>query len=151
MKSAGSDDVTPVSKLVFCNGDVDPDIVTKAIGLEPTFVQRLGEPLQYSTGYVAPSSHIGTWELELPNFVSGASVEEQIEQWVQILKPKADALRQLTEMGYGPYLDCRYAPGDLSVCVEPELLKALGELNVALSIWLSYENRESSVKVHHPT
>jgi hypothetical protein len=143
--------MTLVSNLIFCNCDVDPDVVTKAIGLEPTFVQRIEEPLQYSNGYVASSSHIGTSRLELPNFVSGASVEEQIEQWVAILKPKANALRQLRAMGYGPYLNCPYRQAHLSVCLEPELLQALGELGVSLSIWLSYDENTSSAKAHPST
>lgn len=125
-----------VSSLVFCRENVDPDVVTAALGLQPTSTQKLGEPLRYPGGAVIPSSHLGTWKLKLPGSVEGDSVEEQIERWLEILKPKASGLKRLRELDYAPYLDCPYRQSDLSVCIEPLQLAALGELQVSLSIWL---------------
>jgi len=125
-----------LSSLVFCRENVDPDVVTTALGLQPTSIQRLGEPLRYPGGAEIPSSHLGIWKLKLPGGVEGDSVEEQIERWIEILTPKASRLKRLRELDYAPYLDCPYRRSDLSVCVEPPQLAALGTLQVSLSIWL---------------
>ena len=76
------------------------------------------------------------WKLKLPGSVEGDSVEEQIDRWLEILTPKASSLKRLRERDYAPYLDCPYRHADLSVCIEPPQLVALGELQVSLSIWL---------------
>jgi hypothetical protein len=136
-----------VSSLVFCSENVDPDVVTAELGLQPTSTQKLGKPLHYPGGAVIPSSHLGTWKLKLPGSVEGDSVEEQIERWLEILKPKTASLRRLRELNYAPYLDCPYRQSDLSVCIEPPHLAALGELQVSLSIWL-YDPPASNQEGH---
>lgn len=127
-----------VSSLVFCRPDVDPDFVTATLDLQPTFVQKIGEPLRYPNGVGGPSE-IGTWKLKLPGAVEDDLVEEQVERWIDILNPRASRLSELVKLGYAPYLDCPYRQLDLSVCIEPRFLKALGELEVSLSIWLAPE------------
>jgi hypothetical protein len=124
-----------ISSLVFCRENVDPDFVTATLELEPTSSQKLGEPLRYSNG-AEVSSHLGIWKLKLPGAVEADSVEDQIERWLELLKAKRSGLRRLRELDYAPYLDCPYRQSDLSVCIEPNQLKALGELEVSLSIWL---------------
>jgi len=69
-------------------------------------------------------------------------VEEQIEEWLKLLEPKANAFAGLRKMGYRPYLDCQAAAGALSLCVDPALLSRLGALDIALSVWL-YEQPSS--------
>ena len=110
-----------ISNLVFCSENVDPDFVTATLGLQPTFTQKVGESLRYSNGAEIPAP-LGTWKLEL-------------------LRPKASSLQQLVALDYAPYLDCRYRESDLSVCIDPELLKALGDLKVALSVAQFYPPR----------
>ena len=124
-----------VSSLVFCRENVDPDFVTATVGLVPTSLQRVGEPFRYSDG-TEILSHLGTWKLTLPGGVESDSVEEQIDRWIEVLSPKTSALARLRELDYAPYLDCPYRRSDLGVCIEPTQLKALGDLNVSLSLWL---------------
>ena len=113
------------TSLVFCNPQVDPVVVTQVLGLEPTLAER--EP------------HLGTWKLTIPGNVEGANLEEQLQRWLDLLSPKMAELQRLDALGYAPYLDCPGLRADLSVCIEPAVMRRFGELGVALSIWL-YEH-----------
>jgi hypothetical protein len=117
--------MTVPTSLVFCNPEVDPDVVTRILGVEPTFAGR--EP------------HLGTWKLAFPGDVEAVSLEEQLQHWLVVLAPKAAELRQLRGLGYAPYLDCPGLRADLALWIEPAMLHHLGDLQLALSIWL-YEH-----------
>lgn len=123
------------TQLVFCRENVDPDLVSQMLDLAPTESVKVGESAEHLNGaqYI---SHLGTWKLNLPESNPDQTVEEQIGLWVELLRPKSLALNQLRGMGYSPYLDCKAEAGSLSLCIEPELLASLGEMNVSLSIWL---------------
>jgi len=123
------------TRLVFCRENVDPEEVSHLLGLVPSEAVRVGEPLSYGNGY-ARESHLGIWKLELPGACGADSVEEQIVQWLMLLEPLAGAFEQLKQMGYEPYLDCKASQGALSLCVDPEVLVRIGNLNIALSVWL---------------
>jgi hypothetical protein len=124
-----------ITQLVFCRDNVDPDVVTERLGLEPSESLRLGE--RAATGVRAGSaSSVGLWKLDLPEASEDLTVEQQLEKWVVLLQPKVAALSSLRLEGYAPYLDCRAEQGSLSLCIAPGLLTSLGELSVSLSIWL---------------
>ena len=127
------------TQLVFCCENVDPDVVSQKLHLAPSESVKVGEPAEHLNGarYI---SHLGTWKLNLPKANADQTVEEQIGLWVELLRPKSLALNELRRMGNCPYLDCKAEAGSLSLCIEPNLLASLGELNVSLSIWL-YEQR----------
>ena len=123
------------TQLIFCRETVDPREVSRALGLTPTESVCVGEPLRYGHGYTR-ASHLGIWKLDLPEGCGTDSVEEQILQWLVLLEPRVGALKELHETGHRPYLDCKAAEGSLSLCMDPEVLVRLGNLNVALSVWL---------------
>ena len=123
------------TRLVFCRENVDPGEISRLLGLSPSEAVRVGEPLSYGNGYTR-ASHLGIWKLELPGVCGADSVEEQIVQWLMLLEPLTGAFKQLKEMGYEPYLECKASQGSLSLCVDPEVLSRLGHLNIALSVWL---------------
>ena len=123
------------TQLVFCRENVNPEVVTQLLNLSPSESVKVGDPAEYQNGH-RYTSHLGIWKLNFPNSSLGLTVEDQISQWLELLKPKSAALNQLKNEGYCPYLDCKAAPGSLSLCVDPELLVGLGELNIALSVWL---------------
>jgi FMN phosphatase YigB (HAD superfamily) len=131
---------TPVTdgsstQLVFCSTDVKPEVITDLLGLTPSHSVSVGDTVEYENGH-RRSSHLGIWKLDLPNANSEHTVEEQLAQWIDLLRPRSSALSQLKELGYRPYLDCKAGVGSLSLCIEPLLLMQLGELNVCLSVWL---------------
>ena len=123
------------TRLVFCQEDVDPDLVTRVLCIEPTELLRFGELGKYYNGaeYI---SQVGLWKLELENTNQAEIVEDQISRWISLLEPKIEQLNQLEKLGYSPYLECIAEPGSLSLCIEPPSLQKLGELNISLSVWL---------------
>lgn len=128
------------TQLVFCRENVDPDVVSRMLDLAPSESIKVGEPAKHLNG-ARYTSHLGTWKLNLPKANSDQTVEEQIGFWVELLRPKSLALNELIGMGYTPYLDCKAEAGSLSLCIEPDLLASLGELNVSLSVWLYEQPR----------
>ena len=124
-----------LTQLVFCRDNVNPDLVTSRLGLKPSEVLKLGELAKTGVRAGSPST-VGLWKLDLPVAGEDLTVEDQLTKWVKILQPRSSALKNLRQEGYAPYLDCRAESGSLSLCISPCLLTALGELNVALSIWL---------------
>ena len=113
------------TSLVFCNPEVDPVVVTQVLGFEPTLAES--------------KPGLGTWKLTMPGNSNDAGLEEQLLRWLDILGPKAGELQRLASLGYAPYVDCPGLRADLSLWIEPAVLHRLGELRVALSIWL-YEH-----------
>lgn len=123
------------TQLVFCRENVDPELVTQLLGFAPSEALKVGEPTRIWGATEAPSQ-MGVWKLDLPGPTSGDTVEEQLARWVELLQPKAEALANLRAADYAPYIDCKAERGSLSLCIEPALLSALGQLDVSLSIWL---------------
>jgi hypothetical protein len=127
------------TQLVFCRENVDPEFVTRLLGFSPSVALKVGDITTIWGGPETPSQ-MGIWKLDLPSLTSADTVEEQLAQWVNLLNPKARALADLRAADYAPYIDCKAERGSLSLCVEPELLSALGRLGVSLSIWLYEAN-----------
>ena len=129
-----------VTQFVFCRENVDPDVVSQMLDLAPSESVKVGESAEHLNGarYI---SHLGTWKLNMPKANPDQTVEEQIGLWIELLRPKSLALNELRGMGYCPYMDCKAEAGSLSLCIEPNLLSSLGELNVSLSIWLYEQPR----------
>jgi hypothetical protein len=133
--------------LIFCRDDVDPEVVTRILQLSPTESLRVGDEAHYPWNGQRFVSNVGLWRLRLPPEPDADQrVEDQLARWVEFLQPKSEAFRELTELGYRPYLDCKAEARSLSLGIDPEVLTALGALNIGLSVWL-YE----APKVDAPT
>ena len=122
--------------LVFSHPDVDPDVVTQLLDLTPSETLHVGELGRYEWNGEQFVSNVGLWKLRLSLADDSQTVEEQLAVWIEILKPKSAALGRLAELGYSSYIDCKAQSRALSLCIDPEILTALGALNVALSLWL---------------
>jgi hypothetical protein len=130
---------TNQTQLVFCRQNVDPNFVTERLGFVPSTALKVGDITRIWGGPETPSQ-VGVWKLDLPGLPLGDTVEEQLSRWVQLLRPKAEALLNLRAAGYAPYIDCKAERRSLSLCIEPDLLSALGQLGVSLSVWLYEAN-----------
>jgi uncharacterized protein DUF4279 len=124
------------TSLVFCHDKVDPDLVTQLLDLSPSEAQHVGDIGRYEWNGQQYVSHVGLWKLRLPVADDSQTVEDQLVLWVELLRPKSAALGRLRELGYSPYIDCKAESRSLSLCIDPEVLTALGALSVALSVWL---------------
>ncbi|MCC6142063.1 MAG: DUF4279 domain-containing protein [Nitrospira sp.] len=140
---SASSRVANSTQLVFCRENVNPDLVTRLLGLIPSISVKVGDLAEHENGHQY-SSHLGIWKLDLPTASSDDPVEDQIGQWIELLQPRLKALCQLKELGYSPYLDCMAKTKSLSLCIEPELLGQLSKLNISLSIWLYEPSGASS-------
>ena len=127
------------TQLVFCRENVDPDFVTRLLGLNPSEALKASDPAKIWDGTEMPS-RVGIWKLDLPEVGEDDTIEDQLSRWIDLLRPRTAALANLRAADYAPYLDCKAARGSLSVCIDPVLLSSLGEVGVSLSIWL-YESR----------
>jgi hypothetical protein len=138
--------------LIFCRDDVDPEVVTRILQLSPTESLRVGDEAHYPWNGQRFVSNVGLWKLRLPPAGPGADwrVEDQLARWVEFLQPESGALRELTELDYRPYLDCKAEARSLSLCIDPEVLTALGALSIALSVWL-YEFPKADAQTLEPS
>ena len=127
------------TQLVFCRESVDPAFVTELLALVPTVSLKVGDLMRIWDGPEAPSQ-MGAWKLDLENLSESDTIEEQLARWIDLLQPRAAALAKLHAARYAPYIDCKAERGSQSLCIDPEVLSALGRLGVSLSIWL-YEGR----------
>jgi hypothetical protein len=123
------------TELVFCDGNVDPELVSRLLVLSPSESYKAGDEISlgYMSSRIAP---VGLWRMPLPGADPSVAVEQQIERWLVLLTPKATALSELRQRGYRPYVDCKAQSGSLSLCIAPDILTQLGSLGLALSVWL---------------
>src|ERR1700736_1659462 len=79
------------TRLVFCGPAVDPDVVTELLELQPTHAQRPGEMATYSWSKQEYMSSVGTWELKFPSTSHDVETEQEVEEWLLMLRPKVEA------------------------------------------------------------
>ncbi len=108
--------------------------MTRLLDLSPSQALHVGD--LYERNGQQYISNVGLWKLRLPVADDSQTVENQLVLWVELLRPKSAALDRLRKLGYRPYIDCKAESRSLSLCIDPEVLTALGALNVALSVWL---------------
>jgi len=123
-----------VTWLVFCREDVDPDLVSEILVLRPSEILHVGDRYPWFGGERV--SNVGLWKLRLAASAAQDGIEEQLSHWLALLRPKSQAFDALKRLGYAPYIDCKAESRSLSICVAPSVLRELGDLNIALSVWL---------------
>lgn len=117
--------------------DLDPEHVTKATGLEPTLVQRRGEPQRFAKGLVHGE---GAWQLKstLPDVLD---LRAHVEALVEPLEAARDALASLRATGAELVLECTVVAHDRGerVVLDHELLARLAALSVDLDLHVATE------------
>ncbi len=129
--------------LAFSGADIDPDAITKATGIEPTKIQRIGE----HQGRIQVI--INRWELE-----SGAKAEDgfdaHLESLLNKLLPYWTRLVQFSGL-HKPILSCLVRQDSTSysgpaVVFPAATVHKLAELNAAIDIDLYISSKSSTVK-----
>jgi Domain of unknown function (DUF4279) len=126
---AGAREYTGSVSLIITGRSLDPESVTRALGLKPAQSWRVGElkragNLQFKTRYEE-----GGWKSFLTGHAKRAGLEVQLKRWVSILRPNAKSLRRLRSQGNS----CRlvwFAATDatVSLVISSELLSDLARL-----------------------
>jgi hypothetical protein len=128
--------------LIVVGADLDPDEVTKALGLEAHKSWRRGE----RKAWVRPDGSIqrfdsvherGGWKHFLPpRYKENRPLHEQFHRWLARLRGLAEAIKTLTARGWEVELDC-FATGSEALVLTNGDLRELAELGVGLALTLS--------------
>ncbi len=114
----------------FCLwGDFDTRDITAALSIEPSSTIEKGDPLEIAAEVVP--SRIADWSLYGPDEMS---LNEQLDFLVSTLWSRADAVRKLTaQHKAGIVVAIDQSTGTNTITLEPDALRKLADLNIALT------------------
>jgi len=117
--------------LVITGLSLEPLEVSELLGVLPDSCWRKGDPKP-----VGQSQYEwGGWKKRLTPRDCGDPFVPDLEQWVDLLLPKASALKQLQERGLDIALDCFITiNGAALVEIDRTLQRRLAELGISISI-----------------
>ncbi len=128
--------------LIIVGEDLDPEEVTKALGMEAHQSWRQGE----RRAFLRPDGSIrhfdsvheeGGWKHFLPDrYKKNRPLHEQFYLWLARLRELAEALKTLTARGWEVELDC-FATGSEVLVLSNSELRELAELGVGLAVTLA--------------
>ncbi|MHB1559981.1 MAG: DUF4279 domain-containing protein [Isosphaeraceae bacterium] len=129
--------------LIVVGEDLDPDIVTEALGLPAHQSWRRGERKSFarrdgSVRYFDSIHEVGGWKHFLPDpYRENRPLHEQFDLWLARLRANAEAIRALKARGWEVELDCYYAAGSDVLVLGNSELRELAELGVGLALTLA--------------
>jgi hypothetical protein len=128
-------------RLIITGGDLDPDAVTAALGMEPDKSWRRGERKGFTRtdGSVRQFDSIheeGGWTRRVPDRYRDEPLDRQLILWVARLHELSDALRALRRRGWVIELDCFAATSEV-VVLSHEDLRGLADLGIDLGLTLA--------------
>jgi len=124
--------VDTYATLCIYHDDLNPDAITKALGLEPSSSHRRGDvrnpkrPIPHRTG---------AWLLSTEGAVTSRDVRFHIDWLLERLQSKQTALSRLKTDGYQLVISCYWlsARGHGGPMIDPEAMRSIGELGLQLS------------------
>ena len=120
--------------LFITGAALEPHEVSALLGLMPDSCWRKGDPKPVGeTRYEA-----GGWKKRLPPRDCGDPFLQELQQWVELLQPKASMLRRLQENGLHVVLECFVTiNGAALVEIDCALQRRLAALSVpiTMAIW----------------
>jgi len=128
--------------LIVVGEDLDPEEVTRALGMEAHRSWRRGERKAFvrpdgSVQYFDSVHEEGGWKHFLPErYQDNRPLHEQIYLWVARLRGLAEAIKTLTERGWEVELDC-FAIGSEVLVLSSGDLRELAELRIGLAMTLA--------------
>jgi len=119
-----------LARIRFLGKDLEPSVVTDALGLPPTRSHRKGDAMPRYPERTRPR---GSWGLdsELPET---ATVEEHVAHLLDRIGASAPAIRRIVEDGAVGELYVSYfvPPGSATVLLHPDVLGRLNSLGLTL-------------------
>ncbi len=133
-----------MSTLIITADDLDPERVTRLLGITPQQSWKKGE-LQLSPrkqsemrDNVIPLNQSrypwGGWKFFSDPSLKEAEIEDHIRYWCDLLLPKVDSLQTLVEQECRVEINCCIIGDCEGVEFEPEILSVLGQLHTFVSI-----------------
>jgi hypothetical protein len=124
---------------MFLARDLEPDAVTKSLGLAPTRAWRRGNRKP-----VGRAKHTyGGWQRVVPASVERRPIESQLAYWVRTIQSRRSAVRRLSKQGAQCILDVFVISEDFAAALlDPKLLAAVAELGFELHLSFHAYDRE---------
>jgi hypothetical protein len=126
--------------LMILGEDLDPDMVSRELGLTPSQAWRKGEKKSYlranGTTHRFESRHEwGGWKLFLDPEHKNDPVEAQLEYWSELLGPRLNSITQLKSKGFECLLNIFVTSGETVCIVIPDQLqKSVASLGLDLHL-----------------
>ena len=115
----------------FADDDIDPDRITKAISIMPSYKGIRGSPRE---GYNRGVYTTNYWGLDSQSV--SESVDAHFNDLLNILEPHRAALKELQKDGYSPKFYCGifYSAGDEGIQISPKTLGRISSLGILVDI-----------------
>ena len=120
--------------------DLEPELVTKAVGIFPSRSWRVGEhaDVRKVSGEpmaTARPAEWGCWKAFVPTHLENEPLERLLEHWQVLLTPRKSYLAELSERGWELVIDCYLATATTELVELPAAtLRAFGEIGVGIDI-----------------
>jgi hypothetical protein len=128
------------SKFYIWSDDLDPDRVTKLLGIKPDIAWRRGDRklIAGPDGKVRSVEDVhkrGCWCAAIDAQHRQWDVSEQLEHWRKRLTRSRAGLQTLNSEGYEMYIDCHISEGPVvRVDLSATFLRELGILGIGLKL-----------------
>lgn len=113
--------------------DLEPEVVSQLLGLEPTEAHRRGDPRVGKSGRRYSDFAEGLWGWR-PDLAESEPLAEHLRALLDVMEPKAVRLQRLKEMGLrlDLFVGVFGSAGNFALILEQELLSRLGRLGADL-------------------
>jgi len=126
--------------LIVLGDDLDPSVVSSALGLFPNQSWSADEQIRYRDGEGNDRHHeslaeYAGWKRYVPDEMNRESLEKQLEFWLGLLEARAEGVSRLLAMGWSIAVDCYLSTVTTELLELPaERQKRFGALGVDVDI-----------------
>jgi Domain of unknown function (DUF4279) len=133
-----------VAELLIYGVDLDPDEVSRRLGIEPSDAATTGQVLTNSLGLqrVTP---IGHWFLSSEEHVDSRDLRRHLDWLLGLLTPRAAMLRELQALpGLRMHIQCIWWSkyGDGGPTLWPEQMRGIADLDMELGLEVGFYGAE---------
>jgi hypothetical protein len=136
--------------LLVLGDDLDPDHVTRLLGIFPDRAWRRGEHNSFrdargETRYLESVAAWGGWKKFVPDEVRNKSLEMQMYHWCSVLETKSERIAELVASGQSVAIDCYMQVfGDDLIEFSAPLVREIATLGVDVDVHLVRSDPDSA-------
>jgi hypothetical protein len=118
----------------FVGDNVNPEVITSTIGLQPSDAHAKGEIVEKQPEQIYPT---GFWGLK-SSIPPDRTLEEHLENLLDILEPKASLIKKLRDIGLVPnfYCGCFIAGAATSFSLKADIFQRIANIGASLEYHL---------------
>lgn len=121
--------------------ELEPDVVTQVMGVEPESAHRKGAARQgRAKGRMAPFRE-GLWSYSAKG--EGRSLEEQLDEIIQVVRPRSEKIKELVAQGMRAdvFVGIFSDDANFAITIEPLMLEQLADLALRLELDVYFVDR----------